>query len=28
MPEGIAATLTPEQLADLVAHLQSLSPAG
>jgi len=26
MPEGIAATLTPEQLADLVAYLQSLSP--
>jgi putative membrane-bound dehydrogenase-like protein len=24
MPEGIAATLTPEQLADLVAYLQSL----
>jgi putative membrane-bound dehydrogenase-like protein len=27
MPEGIAATLTPEQLADLVAYLQSLTPA-
>jgi putative heme-binding domain-containing protein len=26
MPEGIAATLTPEQLADLVAYLQSLGP--
>jgi putative heme-binding domain-containing protein len=26
MPEGIAASLTPEQLADLVAYLQSLSP--
>ena len=26
MPEGIAATLTPEQLADLVAYLQSLTP--
>lgn len=26
MPEGIAATLTPEQLADLVAYLQSLNP--
>ncbi len=26
MPEGIAATLTPEQLADLVAYLQSLDP--
>jgi putative membrane-bound dehydrogenase-like protein len=27
MPEGIAATLTPEQLADLVAYLQSLNTA-
>ena len=26
MPEGIAANLTPEQLADLVAYLQSLDP--
>ena len=26
MPEGIAASLTPEQLADLVAYLQSLNP--
>ena len=26
MPEGIAASLTPEQLADLVAYLQSLTP--
>ena len=26
MPEGIAGTLTPEQLADLVAYLQSLNP--
>jgi putative heme-binding domain-containing protein len=26
MPEGIAGTLTPEQLADLVAYLQSLDP--
>ncbi len=26
MPEGIAANLTPEQLADLVAYLRSLSP--
>ncbi len=26
MPEGIAATLTPEQLADLVVYLQSLDP--
>ena len=26
MPEGIAANLTPEQLADLVAYLQSLTP--
>ncbi len=26
MPEGIAATLTPEQLADLVAYLRSLTP--
>jgi putative heme-binding domain-containing protein len=26
MPEGIAATLTPEQLADLVAYLRSLDP--
>ena len=25
MPEGIAASLTPEQLADLIAHLQSLN---
>ena len=25
MPEGIAANLTPEQLADLVAYLQSLT---
>ena len=28
MPEGIAANLTPEQLADLVAYLQSLDPKG
>ena len=27
MPEGVAANLTPEQLADLVAYLQSLTPA-
>jgi putative membrane-bound dehydrogenase-like protein len=26
MPEGIAASLTPEQLADLIAYLQSLDP--
>ncbi|WP_406694257.1 c-type cytochrome [Singulisphaera sp. Ch08] len=26
MPEGIADTLTPEQLADLVSYLQSLTP--
>ena len=26
MPEGIAANLTPEGLADLVAYLRSLSP--
>ena len=26
MPEGSAANLTPEQLADLVAYLQSLDP--
>jgi putative membrane-bound dehydrogenase-like protein len=26
MPEGIVGTLTPEQLADLVAYLRSLSP--
>ena len=26
MPEGVAGNLTPEQLADLVAYLQSLSP--
>jgi putative heme-binding domain-containing protein len=26
MPEGIAANLTPEELADLVAYLRSLSP--
>ena len=26
MPEGIAASLTPEQLADLVAYLRSLTP--
>jgi putative membrane-bound dehydrogenase-like protein len=26
MPEGIAGTLTPEQLADLVAYLRSLDP--
>ena len=26
MPEGVAATMTPEQLADLVAYLQSLNP--
>jgi putative membrane-bound dehydrogenase-like protein len=26
MPEGIAASLTPEQLADLLAYLQSLTP--
>jgi putative membrane-bound dehydrogenase-like protein len=26
MPEGIAANLTPEQLADLVAYLRSLTP--
>ena len=26
MPEGIAGNLTPEQLADLVAYLQSLDP--
>jgi putative membrane-bound dehydrogenase-like protein len=26
MPEGIAGTLTPEQLADLVAYIQSLGP--
>ena len=26
MPEGIAGTLTPEQLADLVAYLRSLGP--
>ena len=26
MPEGIAANLTPEGLADLVAYLQSLGP--
>ncbi len=26
MPEGIVASLTPEQLADLVAYLQSLDP--
>ncbi len=26
MPEGIAGTLTPEQLADLVAYLRSLTP--
>ncbi len=25
MPEGIAASLTPEQLADLVAYLRSLT---
>jgi putative heme-binding domain-containing protein len=24
MPEGLAANLTPEQLADLIAYLQSL----
>ncbi len=27
MPEGVAGNLTPEQLADLLAYLQSLSPA-
>ena len=27
MPEGIAANLTPEGLADLVAYLRSLDPA-
>jgi putative heme-binding domain-containing protein len=27
MPEGLATALTPEQLSDLVAYLQSLSPA-
>ena len=26
MPEGVVSTLTPEQLADLVAYLQSLTP--
>ena len=26
MPEGVAGNLTPEQLADLVAYLQSLNP--
>ena len=26
MPEGIAASLTPEQLADLIAYLRSLTP--
>jgi putative heme-binding domain-containing protein len=26
MPEGIAGSLTPEQLADLVAYLRSLTP--
>lgn len=26
MPEGVAGNLTPEQLADLVAYLQSLTP--
>jgi len=27
MPEGIAASLTPEQLADLISYLQSLDPS-
>ena len=27
MPEGVAGNLTPEQLADLIAYLQSLTPA-
>ena len=27
MPEGVAGNLTPEQLADLIAYLQSLTTA-